>query len=393
MAGALMQLVAIGAQNSFLNGNTDQDITFFSAMYVKHTNFAMESMEQTLDGTPSFGQRVTCNVQRNGDLISNVWVDASLTVTGTPVNRVGFALLDNVELRVGGQIIDKQSGRWMYLWSELTHTNAQKQMLDQLVGTRGTNGATGGSTPGLMVPLQFAFCRNPGLALPLIALQYHEVKIEIDIAAQSAVAQTGTATLNSMKLWVDYIFLDVAERTLFAQNAHEYLIETVQTQTSSLRTGSPNSVRINFNHPVKELVWVATQSTSAGDNFTNFLDASGTRVANVTADQLSATTIRLNGQDRFSARDHRYFQYVQPHQHHTGVPDLGINCYSFAIRPEEHQPSGTCNFSRIDNAELVVTTPAAASGSGGLFNQIHVFAHGYNIFRVASGMGGLAYSN
>jgi hypothetical protein len=350
-------------------------------------------MEQTLDGTIGLGQRVTCDIQRNGDLISNVWVDASLNSTN-PVNRVGFALLDNVELRVGGQIIDKQSGRWMYLWSELTHTNAQKQMLDQLVGTKGVNGASNGDCPRLMVPLQFSFCRNPGLALPLIALQYHEVKLEIDIASAASVATDSTATLNSMKLWVDYIYLDVAERTLFAQNAKEYLIETVQSQTASIRGGSSNSVRLNFNHPVKELVWVATQSTPSGvDKFTNFLDASGTRVANVTADQLSATTIRLNGQDRFSARDHRYFQYVQPHQHHTGVPDLGINCYSFAIRPEEHQPSGTCNFSRIDNAELVVTTPAATSGSGGLFNQVHVYAHSYNIFRVAAGMGGLAYSN
>jgi hypothetical protein len=388
-----MQRVAVGAQDQFLTGVTSEDITLFSAIHVKHTNFSIESMEQTLDGSPSLGQRVTCNVQRNGDLISNVWVDASLNCTN-PVNRVGFALLDNVELRVGGQIIDKQSGRWMYLWSELTHTNAQKQMLDQLVGTKGVNGASNGDCPRLMVPLQFSFCRNPGLALPLIALQYHEVKLEIDIASAASVATDSTATLNSMKLWVDYIYLDVAERTLFAQNAKEYLIETVQSQTASIRGGSSNSVRLNFNHPVKELVWVATQSTPSGvDKFTNFLDASGTRVANVTADQLSATTIRLNGQDRFSARDHRYFQYVQPHQHHTGVPDLGINCYSFAIRPEEHQPSGTCNFSRIDNAELVVTTPAATSGSGGLFNQVHVYAHSYNIFRVAAGMGGLAYSN
>ena len=393
MAGALMQLVAVGAQNQFLNGNTDEDITFFSAIYVKHTNFAIESMEQTLDGSTSLGQRVTCNVQRNGDLISNVWVDASLN-TSTPVNRVGFALLDNVELRVGGQIIDKQNGRWMYLWSELTHTNAQKAMLDQLVGTKGVNGDASGTCPRLMVPLQFSFCRNPGLALPLIALQYHEVKLEIDIATAASVSTTSSATLNSMKVWVDYVFLDVAERTLFAQNPHEYLIETVQTQTSSLRSGSSNSVRLNFNHPVKELVWVATQSTltSGQDKFTNFLDASGSN-PNVDANQLSATTIRLNGQDRFSARDFRYFQYIQPHQHHTGVPDLGINCYSFAIRPEEHQPSGTCNFSRIDNAELVVTAPSTSSSSAGQFNEVHVFAHGYNIFRVAAGMGGLAYSN
>jgi hypothetical protein len=392
MAGALMQLVAVGAQNVFLNGNTDEDITFFKAIYVKHTNFAIESMEQTLDGTIGLGQRVTCDIQRNGDLISNVWLDASLN-SSNPVNRVGFALLDNVELRVGGQIIDKHSGRWMYLWSELTHTSAQKAMLDQLVGTRGVNGASSASVPGLMIPLQFSFCRNPGLALPLIALQYHEVRLEIDVASAATVDSAGSATLNSMKVWVDYVFLDVEERKAFAQKEHEYLIETVQTQTASVTAGTTNSVRLNFNHPVKELVWVATQSTSAGDKFTNFIDASGTRIANVTGDQLSATTLRLNGQDRFTARDHRYFQYIQPHQHHTGVPDLGINAYSFAVRPEEHQPSGTCNFSRIDNAELAFTAPSASATVAGLYNQVHVFAHGYNVFRVASGMGGLAYSN
>jgi hypothetical protein len=397
MAGALMQLVAMGAQNQFLNGgptDSDSPVTFFQVLYAKHTNFAVESVEQTLDGSTALGQRVTCNVSRTGDLINNVWIDASLNCSD-PVNRVGFALLKNVSLTIGGQTIDKQSGRWMYLWSELTHTNDQKSYLDLLVGEKGPNGSHSGTNDnaGLMIPLQFSFCRNPGLALPLVALQYHEVKFEIDIASQSDVAQDGNATLNSMKVWVDYVFLDVPERSRFASTSHEYLIETVQTQVGNISAGSSNNVRLNFNHPVKELVWVGTQSTSAGDKFTNFIDSSGTRVPNVTADQLSEMTIRLNGQDRFLPRDHRYFQAIQPHAHHTGVPDLGINSYSFALKPEEHQPSGTCNFSRIDNAELVVTTPTASETAGGKYNQIHIFALAYNVLRITSGMGGLAYSN
>ncbi len=390
MAGALMQLVAYGAQNVYLNSKPE--ITFFKAVYLRHTNFAMESMEQTLDGSVGLGQRLVCKVQRNGDLIGRVWVDASLNASN-PVNRVGFALLKNVELRVGGQLIDRQTNRWMYLWSELSHTAAHKALLDELVGSRGVNGANGDSLPALMVPLQFFFCRHPGLALPLISLQYHEVEIVIDTATAAEVEDSGSATLNSMKVWVDYLFLDTDERKQFAQNPHEYLIETVQNQTSSVDAGTTNSVRLNFNHPVKELVWVATQSTSAGDKFTNFLDASGTFTPNVTGANLTNTVLKLNGQDRFTERDERCFQYVQPHQHHTGVPDLGINCYSFALRPEEYQPSGTCNFSRIDNATLDFTAPAASATTSGLFNQIHVFAHGYNVLRVASGMGGLAYSN
>ena len=381
MAGALMQLVAYGAQDVYLTGNPQ--ITFFKVVYRRHTNFAMESMEQTLNGTSDFNNKVTCRVSRNGDLVGPCYVEATLTNNESNCNRVGFQLIKQAELRIGGQMIDRQSGTWMHVWTELTNTTDQKALLDKIVGPKNADGTSGSVSTDITahIPLQFAFCRNPGLALPLIALQYHEVEIVIEFNTKAkccADGSAGTQTMTNVSLWADYIFLDTEERKNFAQNPHEYLIETVQSQDASLKASSLNSVRLTFNHPTKELVWVSRMADPAGDEFTDFGSAAGT-------DNLTDAKLKLNGQDRFAKRIGGYFNYVQPYQHHTGKPDVGIQCYSFALKPEEHQPSGTCNFSRIDNVNLDVTATSAAT--------LTVFAHSYNVLRVASGMGGLAYSN
>ena len=220
----------------------------------------------------------------------------------------------------------------------------------------------------LYVPLQFWFCRNPGLALPLIALQYHEVKVNVEFNAASKIATANAPAMTSASLYVDYIYLDTDERRRFAQVSHEYLIEQVQHTGVEALSASANKVRLNFNHPVKELVW-------------------GTEGATFGAWQSSTTNakLQLNGHDRFAQRDGDYFRLVQPYQHHTNCPSGAVYVYSFALRPEEHQPSGTCNFSRIDNATLNMTSSATAN--------CWVFAVNYNVLRVMSGMGGLAYSN
>ena len=280
-----------------------------------------------------------------------------------------------------------------HVWTELSHTTDQKALLDKIVGVSTTDGQTNASGNAaaalrLHVPLLFSFCRNPGLALPLIALQYHEVEIhiEFDTAANCSTNASPSGSLSDVSLWCDYMFLDTEERKTFAQNPHEYLIETVQTQEESVSSSATNNIRLNFNHPVKELVWCVRITSPNGDKFTDFCtNASGS--AGGTTSAVTSAILKLNGQDRFASRVNDYFNYVQPLQHHTGKPDLGINCYSFALKPEDHQPSGTCDFSRIDNAQLQVVTPASGAGTA------HVMAHGYNVLRVASGMGGLAYSN
>ena len=507
MGGALMQLVAYGAQDVFLTGTPE--ITFWKVSYRRHTNFAMESIEQTFSGQADFGRRVTCTISRNGDLAYRTYLQVTLPQIDQTLNGdsediyarwldfPGEQLIAQVEVEIGGQRIDRQYGDWMHIWNQLTLSAEQQSGYNKMVGNTtqltylvdpnwaALDGPCAGSTgpaqvcaprkalpeTTLYVPLQFWFSRNPGLALPLIALQYHEVKINIDFrpigeclwAVSSTASGTGTnksvsaaysQSLVAASLYVDYIFLDTDERRKMAQNPHEYLIEQVQFTGDESVGSSSNRIKLNFNHPCKELVWVVqpdanvdycasleddkdlfallgaqpfnyTDALDVLSNsltaFTNtagassmvsgnaFVDASGAAgfVNDAAAFVLGEAALdmhcwgenpvvtaklQLNGQDRFSEREGSYFDVVQPFQHHTRAPDSGINVYSFALKPEEHQPSGTCNFSRIDNAVLqLVLSSNTVSGSNTA--KVRVYAVNYNVLRVMSGMAGVAYSN
>jgi len=393
-----MQLVAYGAQDIYLTGNPQ--ITFFKVVYRRHTNFSMESIEQTFNGTADFGRKVTVNVSRNGDLVHKCWLRANLpslpkcwlrATLPTPaendvyVDEVGHYLVKSVEVEIGGQKIDKHYGHWLSIWSDLSTPSGKKTFYDShMVGASNSNVVN--------VPLQFWFCRHAGLALPLIALQYHEVKFNIEFetltnivyAGQNVLgdgvnaendvitAHTITGSMSDVSMYVDYIYLDTEERRRFAQISHEYLIE--QLQFTGDETVSSNSrIKLNFNHPVKELVWVLVDSDAASVNDQNEYSA------------MTSAKLQLNGHDRFSERQRDYFRFVQPYQHHTNIPAKEVNVYSFALKPEEQQPSGSANMSRIDNATLQV----AQSGA----ELIKVFATNYNVLRIMSGMGGLAYSN
>ena len=559
MGGGLMQLVAYGAQDVYLTGNPQ--ITFWKVTYRRHTNFAMESIEQTFNGQADFGRRVQCTISRNGDLAYRTYLQVTLpeinqsdAASGTNgvyarwLDNPGEQLISMVEVEIGGQRIDRQYGDWMHLWNQLTLTSEQEGGYHKMIGqtTQLTyltdpafaNVATACGASDvpeavcaprnalpettLYIPLQFWFCRNPGLALPLIALQYHEVKINIEIrpldeclfAVSSVDAAAGSTSLKvanayakslvAASLYVDYVFLDTDERRRMAQNPHEYLIEQLQFTGDESIGSSSNKIKLNFNHPCKELVFVVqpdahvaycdsflggrlmhkalgaqpfnyTDAVDALPNSVlaygssnqtrgtgNVIDGSGLfndtlpydisgGVANNTSapfptpapntslpfgaaaapdmsdlsiggaiqgqvsngltdagvfvlaetaldmhcwgeNPVVTAKLQLNGQDRFSEREGTYFDLVQPYQHHTRNPDTGINVYSFALRPEEHQPSGTCNFSRIDNATLQLVVSAAAIG-GTQTAKVRVYATNYNVLRVMSGMGGLAYSN
>ncbi len=413
MGGGLMQLVAYGAQDIYLTGNPQ--ITFFKVVYRRHTNFAMESIEQTFNGNVDFGRRVTATISRNGDLIKDMWLECEFeydtTTSGltTPVYGLGNALVKQVEVEIGGQLIDRQYGEWLDIWSELSTPEGKRVGYDEMVGNCVT-----GVTPKqrLDVPLMFWFNRNPGLALPLIALQYHEVKINLEIDTASNLVSDGTLTWgsNTLSFWVDYIYLDTDERRRFAQVSHEYLIEQVQfTGDESVTGGSTFRSDLSFNHPCKELIWVA----QIADEARGVSGGQPCKFAPLSAEGLDSNPVaklQLNGHDRFTERRLEYFLRVQTYKHHTHMPranrDVGlladatgltedqsqyIYVYSFALNPEDHQPSGTCNFSRIDNAVLSITKPyldgTAAAGI------VKIFAVNYNVLRIMSGMGGLAYSN
>ena len=465
MGGGLLQLVAYGAQDVYLTGNPQ--ITFFKVVYRRHTNFAIEAIQQTPTGSNSLGSRVSFQITRNGDLIHRVYFYGKIAATGNValVPNFGHKLLKTIELEIGGQRIDKHYSEWLYIWNELSLPVGKRDGYNVMVGANGRNISTkltSGQKYELYVPLEFWFCRNVGLALPLIALQYHEVKINIEYESDVLMVDkaatnftfeeetravdntraydandklTGSVKLEEATLWVDYIFLDTDERRRFAQLSHEYLIEQLQfTGTETLNNNTNNRIKLNFNHPCKELVWVAKpkfdkkaswynytdkdhvdltkEGVAAGlpssssnyiTNFTasnymfgyDFLNANGTPLTNASTPFADAI-LQLNGNDRFSVRDGAYFSYVQPYQHHTNIPsNPGISVYSFALKPEDHQPSGTLNMSRIDTATLMVTTKDVIKYTTGstTFDGINIYAVNYNVLRILSGMGGLAYSN
>ncbi len=474
--GGLMQLVAYGAQDVYLTANPQ--VTFFKQLYRRHSNFAMESIEQTFNGVANFGKRVTCTIARNGDLITRVYLQATLPKVEVPavedespafawIPYVGQFLIKSVEIEIGGQRIDKHYGDWLHIWNELTlpagKTRDYLSMVNGYGGVKIENvqdgaacndcdvepalstadalacvnpllsssgadcyfksGVVGGDSAGncipettLYIPLEFWFNRHTGLALPLIALQYHEVKVNIEFnelkylcnvneAAAAVYSSVASQGLIAASLYVDYIYLDTEERRRFAQVAHEYLIEQLQYTGEETVTSTSNKINMSFNHPVKELVWVVqnpsyidcTYKTNAPWRYSN---------ANL-GNPVAVAKVQLNGHDRFSEREGKYFNTVQPYQHHTASPSVGINVYSFALKPEDLQPSGSCNFSRIDNAVLNLTlTPSTfkttISGVDGesvwtddsvSSAAVRIYAVNYNVLRIMSGMGGLAYSN
>ena len=417
-----MQLVAYGAQDIYLTGNPQ--ITYFKVVYRRHTNFSMEAILQTFSGAQAASARVTSIISRNGDLISKMYYTFNVTQLGITggagagndplASNIGHALFNEISLEIGGQEIDKHYGHWLTVWNELTEFNpigakaavnndgsenlglTRYQMMSYNHngvaalnaaappgGVAGAGNRLVGAPVLATVPFQFWFNRNPGLALPLIALQYHEVKVHITFAAAGDVgANGGFAPDQNGQLWVDYIYLDTDERRRFAQQSHEYLIEQLQFQ----QTAPGQNSQLNFNHPVKELIWTGQPVAGAIAQGGPATPPNGVLPAAAT----DTLHIRLNGHDRFAARHPFYFTRTQVHQHHTGYGGVtnadSIGVYSFALKPEEHQPSGTCNFSRIDNAQLVQTGPTAAVG-------LNVYAVNYNVLRIMSGMGGLAYSN
>jgi len=406
-----MQLVAYGAQDVYLTGNPK--VTFFQAVYKRHTNFAMENIEQTVNGTAGNSGRVSVTVARNGDLIADMYVEllSKQAFDKTEDAWVAESAISTVELSIGGQRIDKHYQKWWRLYAELYMDEATKLNYGKMTSSRVDN-------EKVYLPLIFFFNRNPGLALPLIALQYHEVRIDFDLTSTF----DKYLSTSTFKVWANYIYLDTEERRRFAQKGHEYLIEQVQhTGTDTVTKNATKQVRLSYNHPVKELVWCVAEGDAEGRhtmwNLSGEADAADVCVDCASANVVTAVhqngqpklesaagaadffeedcgnlntfKLVLNGQDRFKEQSGKYFNQVQPYQHHSGSPYTGVYSYSFALKPEEHQPTGTCNFSRIDNAQVAV----ACNNIGATSKNLDMFAVNYNVLRVQSGMGGLAFSN
>ena len=452
MGGGLMQLVAYGAQDIYLSGKPQ--ITFFKSVYRRYTNFAVESIQQDILGSPQFGTQVAVTISRNGDLLKKLWIEYSPydILSGVPTGLLGYngvtvganlghSLIDYIDIEIGGQTIDRHYGKWLTIWNYLTETNptGEQGAIDNFstgpgeyslntsfnpAGT-GDNAVTevypratkynrmaythraqvgvtqnSGAAQLAWIPLQFWFCRNPGLSIPLVSLQYHEIKFYIGINQLALVMNMPSTQLTGREfarfaVYADYVYLDTTERRQFAQNNHEYLIDQLQIRESV----SAVNIKLSFNHPVKEIIWAPVPLPVSGTARNNVVPGGSTPNKGFTQSTFQIQNnykLVLNGTDRFSARDITYFTRNQVWEAHTGFgsvifPDC-VAVYSFALRPEEHQPSGTCNFSRIDSAQLV---RSQTFNSQGLPDPdiIDIYAVNYNILRVNSGMSGVVYSN
>lgn len=406
-----MQLVAYGAQDIYLSGNPS--ITFFKLVYRRHTSFALEQIEQTFNGTVGYGRRVSSTISRNGDLVTTAYLEITLKrkVANDTASSPYFpaeALIKSIDLEVGGQKIDSHTNTFFRIYDELFRTGSEKLAYKRL--TNFADNTVDGKIERLYLPLIFSFNRNPGLALPLISLQYHEVKINVQFESSAVLATLGidTAVDPQVTLYASYVYLDAEERRRFAQSSHEYLITQVQfTGAESVTPDTVNkktqNIRLNFNHPTKYLAWVFRQPNIHG-KFTTSSLLSETSDAYA---PLASAKIALNGTDRFSERKGSWFSQVSSFEAAESYPAAGIYLYSFALKPADHQPSGTCNFSRIDAATLTVTLKAGSMGTNIAnvvsedttlaaitnLNSLEVYAENYNVFRIQAGMGGLAYSN
>jgi len=372
--GGLLQLVALGKQDVFLTGNPQ--MTWFKMVYRRYTNFAMESQPMYFDGTADFGKRITCLVPRRGDLLGQIMLEVSLPAleltTGQAVpyvNSIGHALIQEITLEIGEQEIDRQNGEWMEIWSSYTTSTDKQTGFYNMIGkVDGYNPHTLEGPLNLYIPLRFWFCRNPGLALPLIALQYHPIRINLTLRPLNQLFYSPLLTspnctslevkpvqIKSLMLWGDYVYLDVEERRRFVSSTHEYLIEQVQyTAPIAIAPGATSaSLQLEFNHPVRELFWYVQRDDMA--RYHEYFNYSSVGVSEVgdRLDMLQDAVLQFDGFDRFQKRDAGYFRLVQPWQHHTVIPeDFYMYSYSFAIRPEDSQPCGSFNASRIDSIIL-----------------------------------------
>lgn len=494
--GGLLQLVAIGKQDVFLTGNPK--VTWFKVVYRRHTHFAIESQQMYFDGTPNFGQKLTCLVPRFGDLLGPMFLKITLPqlylspTSFTPpaagpvkvgyVNSPGHALIQEISLQIGEQEIDKQTGEFMELWSQLTTDASQREGFQQMIQQRpgypfldyGNNApdVSGGNVTvaksifsrengnplldvsgvavsggairpttqypqayddpimgpvTLYVPLRFWFNKNPGQYLPLLAMQYHPVRLNITLAPLQNMFYTkklydqevnpGTCASLSVlpaqldiQLWGDYVFLDVPERRRFVSHPLEYLIDQVQyTPPLAIPANSRNAtLRMDFNHPIKEYIWILQRNvmtqrheyfnySSLGCYEIEKAAANGLPVPPNRTDLYIEAKLQLDGQDRFVARDPAFFRLVQPYQRHTTTPkDAYINVYSFALRPEDFQPSGSLNASRIDSQvwQLALQSAAANYNTSQLFGDMsaRIYALNFNVLRVIDGYAGLLFS-
>jgi len=440
MGGGIMQMIKSNKSN-FIIGNPQ--MTFFKSVYKRHTNFAMETIEVMMNSYPTVNETITTAIipKNAGDLLENLYYDVVLTGTENTngalgygylnwINGTGYAYIKEITLLIGNQEIEKHYSEWYDIWNELTDIDLKEHLLINKYNDKNgylnnsviSQNVTKQDPVQLYIPLKFFFCRNAGLSIPLIALQYDDIIIKtmfrkMDYIINAEFKATTNAVSPDVKLYANYIYLDTTERRIFTQKPHEYLIEQIQHNGKVTLDANSGVHQLNFNNLVKELIWVCKQkvveetdptlsastavlSNLEGDTITKgndyFFYTSPYGSANASPKNLEylgnqespepfrKATISIDGNERFSAQKASYFRSVQPFYHHSKVPQKHIYSYSFALYPEKHQPSGFCDFTKFKNIKITFTNPISNA-------NLLVFAMGYNVLRVAEGKASLAY--
>lgn len=437
MTGGLLSLAALGEQDAYLTFNPS--ITFWKAVYRRHTNFAMEGIRDELGVDVEFGsgtRLVRYTIPRHGDLVSAVYLGLALPevrATGGPlpfrwVRHLGEVLVEEVSMYIGGALIERLYGEWLHIWNELTLGADRRGWYDELIAnTPAFYDPTGATIEArtVYVPVPLFFTRNAALALPLVALQYHTVDLDFRLRPSEDLYQLRYARDGGPPDWfrplpgdpshrlskyqvdpnhrsrafieINYVFLDDQEREVMARDSHEYLIHQVsRTQFDGLLAN--NVLDLVLQNPVTQLAWVPFAPAAArvyNDRF-----AFGARRAGADGppwgNPIRSCALLFNGMERLQEKDAEYFRFLQPYQHGAaGARRAGqhppVFLYSFALdsaRPAV-QPSGSCNMSRIGSVQLVLRLAPGWEPDVGVV----VYAVNYNVFKMISGMASVVFAN
>jgi hypothetical protein len=439
MPGSLVALVAKSDEDKYLTGNPQ--ITFWKSSHKRHSNFALQRYQITRPTSRLMSTTVDFKIEHVGDLLRGLTLEITLpditdisseSVSAEDIfytDNVGCAAIDKIEFIINGQVIQTLWGDWIAGYEFLVENFGKQYALDELRGGDvvfdGTTGKEEGSGVGLVarIPLPFWFSRTSGCAVPLVGLKHTDVRVRTYLRPYDQLVYSpvdirlpGSCSYGSVQLFADVVHLDREERSTFSSSPLEYLVETVQqnnrvlTAAKAQLAGSESvplgtvdvptvmeTVPLQLSLPTKELVWFLQpqpKSTTYCDMSTNrwlqFPVGEHDSVGNFYADLIQDVTLRVGGQSVFETEKADWFRLEQPIRYHTNVPAQrmkGVYIHSFAIRPEEYQPSGTLNFSAVDKAELIISMSRPTQN----YNLV-VYAWGYNVLRVSNGLGSLAYS-
>jgi len=394
MPGGLLVLVAYGQNDLFLTGNPQ--ITFFKSTYKRHSNFAIENIDNVYRGSLLNGSRIVSRIERKGDLLGRIILEFTASDV-LPYTHNIYTFIEYVEIKIGGNVIDRQYGDWMFIDGQLNNLVEKYMELDAMIYSDDTSI---GDIKKYYAPLTFWFCKNPGLYLPMIALGNSEVELVIKLKDMPNGINN---VLTGLTIMCDYVFLDTDELRRFVSTSQEYLIEQLQfLEPHGLILGDNRVDMATFKHPIKYLVFFGDFRANQWNTLNTFYQSTDGfgNLYNETFEELS---IYLNNQQLFTPRYGSFFRLYQQFQHfkgstqyHKWVGSLNSNglarvyCYSFSLKASEFTPSGTCNFSRIKDAYFNFKISDLTSYPSNI-NEFKCFAVNYNILRINSGLGGIVY--